>query len=194
MLVGCKCNRPMSEFLTRYPKTMNIVKGWQDFIKKEEIEFDHLSLMVKVKKDEVINTLLSEGFRLVKLENKKPNQLGCGLAKKLAKPWEMHVRLFDVEQGMIAIQAEVEISRRYIQHIRSVRAPVIYEIESILAKHQIECRIWNDKIRDYITRVIDNHEIKLEAPRLPPISWKHMVGYVTMLSVVYLLKFTGVLS
>ena len=184
----------MSEFLTRYPRTMNIVKGWQDLIKKEEIEFDHLSLMVKTKKDEVINALLSEGFRLVKLENKKPNQLGCGLAKKLAKPWEMHVRLFDMEQGLIAIQAEVEISRRYIQHIRSVRAPVIYEVESILAKHQIEYRIWNHKIRDYITRIIDNHEIKLEAPRLPPISWKHMVGYATMLSVVYLLKFTCLLS
>ena len=106
----------------------------------------------------------------------------------------MHVRLFNVEQGLIAIQAEVEISRRYIQHIRSVRAPVIYEIESILKKHQIECKIWNAKIRDYITRVVDNHEIKLVAPVLPAISWKHMVGYVTALSVVYLLKFTGVLS
>ncbi|MER3407858.1 MAG: hypothetical protein C4292_03565, partial [Nitrososphaera sp.] len=95
---------------------------------------------------------------------------------------------------MIAIQAEVEISRRYIQHIRSVRAPVIYEIESILKKHKIECKIWNAKIRTYITKVIDNHEIKLVAPRLPAMSWKLMVGYATALSVVYLLKFTGVLS
>ena len=183
----------MSEFLTSYPRT-SIAKGLQNLIKREEVEHDHLSLMVRIKKDEIVNALLSEGFSLVKLENKKPNQLGCGLAKKLAKPWEMHVRLFNVEQGLIAIQAEVEISRRYIQHIRSVRAPVIYEIESILKKHQIECKIWNAKIRDYITRVVDNHEIKLVAPVLPAISWKHMVGYVTALSVVYLLKFTGVLS
>ena len=145
--------------------------------------------MVKTKKDQIISALLSEGFKAVKLENKKPNQIGCGLAKKLAKPWEMHVRLFDV-QGLIAIQAEVEISRKYIQHIRSVRGPVIYEIESILKKHEIEYKIWNDKIRDYITRVIDNHEIKLVAPTIP-ISWKHMTSYVTALGVVYLLKFTG---
>lgn len=184
----------MSEFLTSYPRTMNIVKGLQDFIRREEVEFDHLSLMVKVKKDEVINTLLAEGFRLVKLENKKPNQMGCGLTKKLSKPWEMHVRLFDMEQGLIAIQAEVEISRRYIQHIRSVRAPVIYELESILNKHQIEYRIWNDKIRNYITKVIDNHEITLRAPSLPPISWKHMAGYATILGIIYLLKFTKILS
>lgn len=179
----------MSEFLTAYPRT-SIARGIQNFIRQEEIEFDHLSLMVKEKRDQIISALLSEGFKAVKLENKKPNQIGCGLAKRLTKPWEMHVRLFDMEQGLIAIQAEVEISRKYIQHIRSVRAPVIYELESILKKHQIEYKIWNDKVRDYITRVIDNHEIKLVAPAIP-ISWKHMAGYVAALAVVYLLKFTG---
>jgi len=181
----------MSEFLTAYPRT-SIARGFRAFIKREEVELDHLSLMVKTKKDEIIKALLSEGFKTTRLENKKPNQIGCGLAKRLSKPWEMHVRLFDMQQGLIAIQAEVEISRRYIQHIRSVRAPVIYEVEQILKKHQIEYKIWNAKIRDYITRVIDNHEIKLAAPSLPAISWKHMMGYVTALSVVYLLKFVGV--
>jgi hypothetical protein len=181
----------MSEFLTVYPKT-SIAKGIKNLIRQEEIELDHLSLMVKIKKDEIIKALLSEGFKLVKLENKKPNQLGCGLAKKLAKPWEMHVRLFVMEHGLIAIQAEVEVSRKYIQHIRSARAPVIYEIEQILKKHQIEYKIWNDKIRDYITRIIDNHEIKLEAPTIP-ISWKHMAAYIAALGVVYLLKFTSII-
>lgn len=181
----------MSEFLTTYPRT-SIVQGFRALIRREEVELDHLSLMVKIKKDEIINALLSEGFKMVRLENKKPNQIGCGLAKRLSKPWEMHVRLLEMQQGLIAIQAEVEISRRYIQHIRSVRAPVIYEVEQILKKHQIEYKIWNAKIRNYITRIIDNHEIKLVAPSLPAISWKHMLGYVLGLSVVYLLKFTGV--
>ena len=52
----------MSEFLTSYPKTVGIVKGLQDFIHREEVELDHLSLMVKIKKDEIINALVSEGF------------------------------------------------------------------------------------------------------------------------------------
>lgn len=180
----------MSEFLTAYPRT-SIAQGLRALIKREEVELDHLSLMVRIKKDEIIRALMSEGFKAVRLENKKPNQIGCGLAKRLAKPWEMHVRLLDMQQGLIAIQAEVEISRKYIQHIRSVRAPVIYELEQILKKHQIEYKIWNAKIRDYITRVIDNHEIKLVAPSLPAISWKHMAGYVTALSMVYLAKFLG---
>jgi hypothetical protein len=183
----------MSEFLTSYPKTFNIVKGIQDFIHKEEIEFDHLSLMVKIKKDEIINALVSEGFKRVKLENKKPLQIGHGFAKRLTKPWEMHVRLLEMQQGLIAIQAEVEISRKYIQHIRSVRSPVIYEIESILKKHSIEYKIWNQKVRRYITSVIDNHQITLNAPKMLPIPWKHMAGSAVLLSIVYLLKFVQIL-
>ena len=183
----------MSEFFTSYPKTISIVKGLQDFIHKEEIELDHLSLMVKTKKDEIINALMSEGFKGVKLENRKPTQIGQGFSKKLTKPWEIHVRLLEMQKGLIAIHAEVEISRRYIQHIRSVRSPVIYEIESILKKHKIEYQIWHARLKQYITSVIDNHQITLNAPRLPPIPWKHMAGSVVTLSVIYLAKFVGVL-
>jgi len=183
----------MSEFLTSYPKTISIVKGLQNFIRKEEIQLDQLSLMVKTKKDEIVKALMLEGFKLVKLENRKPTQIGHGFSKKLTKPWEMHVRLLEMQQGLIAIQAEVEISRRYIQHIRSVRSPVIYEIESILKKHRIEYQIWHAKLKQYITNVIDNHQITLNAPRLPPIPWKHMVGSLVTLSLVYLAKFVGVL-
>jgi len=183
----------MSEFLTSYPKTISIVKGLQNFIRREEIQLDQLSLMVKTKKDEIVKALMLEGFNLVKLENRKPTQIGHGFSKRLTKPWEMHVRLLEMQQGLIAIQAEVEISRRYIQHIRSVRSPVIYEIESILKKHRIEYQIWHAKLKQYITNVIDNHQITLNAPRLPPIPWKHMVGSLVTLSLVYLAKFVGVL-
>src|ERR671932_422388 len=163
----------MSEFLTIYPRRINVVRGLQDFIRREEIELDHLSLMVK-------------------LENKKPTQIGSGFTKKLTKPWEMHVRLLDMQQGLIAIQAEVEISRKYIQHIRSVRAPVIYEIESILKKHKIEYQIWHAKMRDYITNIFDNHQIKLNAPKLPAIPWKPMICVVITIASMHALKFMGI--
>lgn len=182
----------MSEFLTSYPRRFSIVKGLQDFIHKEEIDLDHLCLMVKIKKDEIITALMSEGFKRVNMENRKPTQIGHGFSKKLTKPWEMHVRLLEMHQGLIAIHAEVEISRKYIQHIRSVRAPVIYEIESILKKHKIEYQIWHAKLKQYISSVIDNHQITLNAPKLPPIPWKHMAGSVATLSLVYLAKFIGV--
>ena len=183
----------MSEFLTSYPRTISAIKGLQDFIRKEEIELNHLSLMVRIRRDEIITALISEGFKRVKLENRKPTQIGHGFSKKLITPWEIHVRLLEMQQGLIAIQAEVEISRKYIQHIRSVRAPVIYEIESILKKHKIEYQIWHAKMRQYITSVIDNHQITLSAPRLPPIPWKPMAGSVLTLSFIYLAKFLGII-
>jgi len=184
----------MSEFLTSYPRTISVIKDLQNFIHKEEIELNHLCLTVKIKRDEIINTLISEGFKRVKLENRKPTQIGHGFSKKLIRPWEIHVRLLEMQQGLIAIQAEVEISRKYIQHIRSVRAPVIYEVESILKKHKIEYQIWHAKLRQYITSVIDNHQITLSAPRLPPIPWKSMAGSVVTLSLIYLAKFLGILQ
>ena len=184
----------MTEFLTRYPRRVGFMKGFHDFILNEEIQFDHLSLMVKIKKDELINTLLLEGFKRVKFENRKPSQIGNGFAKMLFKRWEIHVRLLDLQQqGLIAIQAEVEISRKYIQHIRSVRAPVIYEIETILKRHKIEYKIWNAKVRDYITSIVDNHQIKLHTPKIPAMRWRLMIIYGAIILAFNAMKLFGII-
>ncbi|MFZ0741140.1 MAG: hypothetical protein WAM54_06050 [Nitrososphaeraceae archaeon] len=184
----------MTEFLTRYPRRVGFMEGFHDFILNEEIQFDHLSLMVKIKKDELINTLLLEGFKRVKFENRKPSQIGNGFAKMLFKPWEIHVRLLDLQQqGLIAIQAEVEISRKYIQHIRSVRAPVIYEIETILKRHKIEYKIWNAKVRDYITSIVDNHQIKLHTPKIPAMRWRLMIIYGAIILAFNAMKLFGII-
>ena len=42
----------------------------------------------------------------------KALSIGSGFTKRLTKPWEMHVRLLDMQQGLIAIQAEIEISQK----------------------------------------------------------------------------------
>lgn len=185
-----KLSRQMSEFLTSYPRRMNVVKGLQDLIRHEEIELDHLYISVRMKKDDIIRTLMSEGFKKVKLENKMTSQIGNGFAKSLSKPWEMHVRLVDIQQqGLIAIRGEVEVSRRYVQHLSSIRCPVIYELESILKKHSIEYRIWNSKVRDYISQIIEDHQIRLLAPRLPAMPWRLMACVVMALVAGTALKF-----
>ena len=58
----------MSEFLTTYPRRISLLKGLSEFIQHEEIQFDHLSLMVKIKKEELIKTLFAEGFKKVNFE------------------------------------------------------------------------------------------------------------------------------
>jgi hypothetical protein len=183
----------MAEFSTFYPRRITFLQGIQNLIKREEVELDHLFLMVQIKKDEIINTFLSEGFKMVKFEHKKPYQIGSGFSKRLSKPWELHVRLLDF-QGLIGIHAEVEISRNYFQHIKSVRVPVIYEIETILKKHRIEYKLWHSYIKDYITNIIDNHQIQLKSPKIPTIPWIGMVGFITSIAIVYGLKFLMILK
>jgi hypothetical protein len=55
--------------------------------------------------------------------------------------------MVDLKKGLIGIHAEVEVSRDYLQHLFSQRTPVVYEIEEILKKYQIEYNFWHDKIR-----------------------------------------------
>jgi hypothetical protein len=63
-----------------------------------------------------------------------------------------------------------------------------------LTKHSIEYKIWNAKVRDYISNIIDNHQIKLSAPTLPAMPWKPMMGFGISLAIIYALKFAGIIK
>ena len=148
-------------------------------------------LMVVVKKnvDELMKIFSHEGFTKVKFEHKQPSQIGQGLSLKLKKPWEMHVRLVELKKGLIAIHAEVEVSRDYLQHLFCQRTPVIYEIESLMKKHKIDYQIWNDRIRKYVKTVFDSYKIKLSTPNIPVLAWKPLVFVIGTVGSFYLLKY-----
>ena len=101
----------------------------------------------------------------------------------------MHVRLVDLKKGLIGIHAEVEVSRDYIQHLFSQRTPVIYEIEEILTKYQIEYNIWHDKIKKNVQTIFDSYKIKLSTPSLPVFAWKPMMFVIGTVSIFYLWKY-----
>ena len=180
----------MVEYLTRYPKTISFLDGF-----KEKIHIDgktgveQLTVVVKKNVDKLLKIFSNEGFTKVKFEHKMPFQIGNGLSLKLKKPWEMHVRLLDMKKGLVVIQAEVEVSRDYLQHLFSQRTPVIYEIESLLRKHQIDYKIWNDKFKKYVHTVFDNYKIKLATPNIPVFAWKPMVFVIGTVGVFYLWKY-----
>jgi hypothetical protein len=95
---------------------------------------------------------------------------------------------------LIGIHAEVEISRNYLQHIKSVRVPVVYEIETILKKHRIEYQLWHSIVKDYITNIVEDHQIKIKTPKIPALPWLGMLGFITTVAIVYGLKFFMVLK
>ena len=101
----------------------------------------------------------------------------------------MHIRMVTLDKGRIGIHAEVEVSRDYLQHLFSQRTPVVYEVEEILKKYQVDYNIWHDKIKKNITTVIDNYKVKLATPGIPVFAWKPMLFVIGTVMVLYGWKF-----
>ena len=179
----------MIEFRTVYPKTISLLGGKRTRISVDKNGVEQLSIVVKKSVEELLKIFSNEGFTHVKFEHKQPLQIGHGLSLKLKKPWEMHVRLLDMKKGLVAIQAEVEVSRDYLQHLFCQRTPVFYEIEMLLKKHQVEYKIWNEKIKKYVHAVFDNYKIQLKTPNFPVFAWKPMVFVIGTIGSLYLLKY-----
>ncbi len=179
----------MVEFLTRYPKTVSFLDGVRDRVKVDKNGVEQLTIVVRKSVEELLRIFSNEGFTHVKFEHKQTTQIGHGLSLKLRKPWEMHVRLLEMKKGLVAIHAEVEVSRDYLQHLFCQRTPVLYEMESLLRKHQIEYRIWNERIRKYISGIFDNYKVKLATPSFPVLAWKPMVFVIGTIGTIYLFKY-----
>jgi hypothetical protein len=177
------------EYFTKYPKTVAFHDGVKRTISIDAKGVEQLTVIVKKNVDDLLNLFKNEGFTHVKFEHKQESQIGHGLSLKLKKPWEMHVRLVDMKKGLVAIHAEVEVSRDYLQHLFCQRTPVIYEIESMLKKHQIDYKIWNDKVKNYVHTIFDNYKIRLATPSIPVFAWKPMLFFIGTISIFYLWKY-----
>ncbi|MDC8437502.1 MAG: hypothetical protein LV468_00700 [Candidatus Nitrosotenuis sp.] len=177
------------EYQTRYPKTISFGNGQKQTIKFDDKGVEQLTVFVKKSAEEMLKILTKEGFTKVKFEHKQIAQIGSGFSLKLNKPWEMHLRLFDIKKGVVAIQAEVEVSRDYLQHLFCQRTPVIYEVESMLKKYQIEYTVWSDRVKNYVHTVFDNYKIRLTTPSIPVFAWKPMVFVISTVGIFYLWKY-----
>jgi len=101
----------------------------------------------------------------------------------------MHIFFNSCIPNFIAIHAEVEVSRDYLQHLFSQRTPVIYEIEEMLKKYKIDYKIWNTRIKKYVQTVFDNYKVKLSTPNIPVFAWKPMLFVIATVGSFYLWKY-----
>ncbi len=179
----------MVEFLTTYPKTVSFLGGVKGRVIVDKKGVEQLTIVVRKNVDELLKIFSKEGFTHVKFEHKLPSQIGHGLSLRLKKPWEMHVRLLEMKKGLVAIQAEVEVSRDYLQHLFCQRTPVLYEVATLLKKHQIEYKIWNERIKKYVQGIFDNYRVQLATPKFPVFAWKPMVFVIMTVGSLYLFKY-----
>ncbi|WP_069808329.1 hypothetical protein [Vulcanisaeta thermophila] len=86
-----------------------------------------------------------------------------GLAKMIRDPWELHVRIFS--NGLI--KGEVEISRRYLEHLIGGRINnVVYEIYEVIREVTSNGEIIYLPLNQRVINVIENVRIELKQPRL----------------------------
>ncbi len=173
-----------------YPRTVSFLNNIKNRIHADsETGVAQLELVVRKNIDDLLQMFAKEGFRRVKFEHKRPGQIGSGMCLKLAKPWELHVRMTRIQDGMIAIHSEVEVSRDYLQHMFSQRTFVVYEVAQMLQKHKIEYMIWSRNLKQYVSHVFDDYRVKLASPTFPAFAWKPMVYSIATVSVLYLWKY-----
>ena len=93
--------------------------------------------------------------------------------------------MVDLKKGLIGIHAEVEVSRDYLQHLFSQRTPVVYEVEEILKKYQVDYSFLHDKVKKKVSVVMDNYKIKLATPGIPVFAWKPMLFVIVTVIAMY---------
>lgn len=123
--------------------------------------------------DQLQDIFKKEGFNQTSIEFKKPNQIGDGFLKNLSDDWDIHVRFIELHKGLVAIDGEVETSRKWLEHnTKDNWISIIYEITTILKKYDVKFSIWHKKMEKYIANVVE--QMKIQMTPLGKIEWKHV--------------------
>ena len=131
-----------------------------------------------------------EGFTQSSTEIKKAFQLCDGFRKKLSEEWDMHIRFLGIHKNQIAIDAEVETSTEYLDHVTKPQywISVVYEVQDILTKYGIKFRIWHKKAKSYVLQIVQKTTLTLlEADG--KIKWKPIaLGVAIIVAAALILK------
>ncbi len=94
------------------------------------------TVRVNVELERVREVLLKEGFREPLLQLRREGQV-FGMVKELSDTLEVHVRAY--ADG--SLDAEVEVSRRFLEHLTAGSEPAPELLAGVLRRHGIECEV-----------------------------------------------------
>ena len=165
----------MGNYETKYPASIELHGDYQ----KYSLNFsDNQNRVLITEANSSVPELKSifekEGFSETILEEKKINQISQGLMKHLTVDWDMHVRFIQIHDNSIAIDAEVETSREYLEHLNGKWISVIYEVTNVLEKHGITFGIWHKQAKKYVDKILENGSLVLDNIS-GKIKWKPLV-------------------
>ncbi|KAG2478108.1 MAG: hypothetical protein NPMRTH1_760013 [Nitrosopumilales archaeon] len=164
----------MQNYVTEYPGTIQLQNDPRQYkLTLNDNQERILITETNASLEKLQQVFRNEKFDETSVEYKKPHQIGNGFLKNLSDDWDMHVRFMQMHQGLIAIDGEVETSRKWVEHNTEDNwISIIYEITNILKKYQIQFSIWHKKMKRYVTNIVE--QMKIQMTPLGKIQWKHV--------------------
>ena len=165
----------MSQYTTRYPHQIELSNG-ETVILTYQDNKNRILLLETTARESVLRDAFSQkGFKNTSVEVVKEHQNGDGMLKHLNKDWDMHVRFLHIHEGLIAVDAEVETSREYVEHITKDNwISVIYEVWEIVEQVTSKIFIFHKTSGQYVTNILKDASIGLTKFK-NQIEWKPLV-------------------
>lgn len=151
-------------YITYLPWHVELHSGLRVKLKLSQILNTSIdTFAIKIPSDEIHSAykgLISRGFyRAIPSVNKGEVY---GLAKIIRGPWELHIRIY--KDGLV--KGEVEVSRRYLQHLISNRVNVVYEVYELIKDAVSTRSIVYLPLNQRVVNVLDNIRVELKQPRI----------------------------
>ena len=158
------------DYVTYLPRTVELEDGSRAILAEEEVLRGVYRLYVpKSLIDKLYDYLQRKGFSNTIPSFPKGEKYS--LSKIIEPPWELHIRIY--HNGFI--EAEVEVSRDYFEHLDSnYRVPVIYEAYEYYREFYNKLHIYDTNREKWVIRVIDHYQVAVKHPEtLTP--WKPVI-------------------
>ncbi len=108
--------------------------------------------------EDVVSELRRQGFEDAWLSVSFGEKYSLRL--KIFEPWEVHVRIFD-DGSMVS---EIEISREYIEHLTSVRLPVLYDVYYFYRRAYPSLHIRYRPVNRWVKQVYSHYKFVMTPP------------------------------
>ena len=146
----------------RYPSGVKLQDGTTIQTTKDTWLKRRLVIETDRSEKDVRNILSKEGFGETGMEYPKSGRLGRGMVKEFGD-WQVHVRLFRHGEN-IQIDGEVEVSKKYCEHLTHGWLPAFAFCADVFRKHFGEFWVYHNEYEQYVRNPLQDIVLSLGDP------------------------------
>lgn len=148
---------------TKYPSKILLDNNEIVEISLEDSKQRPLIIEVDIKEEAIRQAFEQHNFsEVLLLEEKKIKQLGNGMRLHLDELWDIHVRLFELHPGHVAIDGEVETHMQYLEHLsKNNWISVLSELLDMMPGSG-KIRLFHKPSGRFVSKILDTMTIQME--------------------------------